>query len=420
MNDLVISLQPGESPDLSYQHFNALLDALGCPVTNERPSIYSSILTRGGIHPSVFLAFWLIESNLGKEGIQAQYNTRNPGNVRTPEIPNLASGVVNTPKRNFVTYDTWAKGTEDWVARLKGPKYLGRGLATIRQILPVYAPKSDSNDPVIYGDKVLTLIDTWRKAVVSKPAITVYHTATKFGGYSGTRQRRLIVSHVTGVAKDRLSDHGSLSWLHDEIAGSPSVNFLIARSGQIFEIVDPYGEAPWTNGIDYSIYPRGKNPNMANPVIAEFTNARISPNQYCLTIEHESDSGQNLTAAQWQATLNLQAWLCQTFHITPDATHLIGHNQIDSIDRPYCPGWTDAQWNSLRTNIKALLQPTPVIVDPGFPGALQPDGRTVINGVDFGGEAVCVEEITARVRNDKGERFERTWVGHQLKEWLDR
>lgn len=89
------------------------------------------------------------------------------------------------------------------------------------------------------------------------------------------------------------------------------------------------------------------------------TRAKIAPNQWSITIEHESDTGANLTPAQWEATYALQAWLCREFRITPDGVHLIGHNLIDAIDRPYCPGWTEAQWAKLRTEIARRLGGAP-------------------------------------------------------------
>lgn len=55
--------------------------------------------------------------------------------------------------------------------------------------------------------------------------------------------------------------------------------------------------------------------------------------------------------------------------------------------------------------------------NPGFDHALQPDGRTVLNGVDFGGTAVTVEEVTVQVRNAAGERYTRRWVGYALEPW---
>mgnify|MGYP000990257538 CR=1 FL=1 len=55
--------------------------------------------------------------------------------------------------------------------------------------------------------------------------------------------------------------------------------------------------------------------------------------------------------------------------------------------------------------------------DAGFPGALNAKGETVIGGVNFGGTAVAVEEVTVRVRNAAGVRYERTWAAHELQPW---
>lgn len=76
-------------------------------------------------------------------------------------------------------------------------------------------------------------------------------------------------------------------------------------------------------------------------------------------------------------------------------------------------------------DLRALGKPGAVTTDtqppandnPGFPGALQPDGRTVLNGVDFGGTAVTVEEVAVQVRNAGGERYTRRWVGYALDAW---
>jgi lysozyme len=55
--------------------------------------------------------------------------------------------------------------------------------------------------------------------------------------------------------------------------------------------------------------------------------------------------------------------------------------------------------------------------DKGFPGALQPDGSTVLNGVDFGGIAESVVRVDVTVRNSAGAHYRRTWAGHELFPW---
>ena len=194
---------------------------------------------------------------------------------------------------------------------------------------------------------------------VEKPPITISHTPHKFGGYAnGTRRVRMICNHVTAPRQGALSDHGSLSWLRDPHPGpdgnetSPSCSYLIARSGKIFEIVPPH-KAAWANGIDYDAFPNGPRSNRRNPIIDEAIRGRISPNQWTISIEHEAYNGNGITETQWDATIKLQAWLCQTFRLTPDRVHIITHSEIDGINRPHCTGWTEAHWDRLMGGIHA-------------------------------------------------------------------
>lgn len=190
--------------------------------------------------------------------------------------------------------------------------------------------------------------------------------ATEKYGYAGsTFNGKIIVSHVTAPRAGSLSDHGSLGWLSgpDDDRDSPSVHFLMARSGKVYHIVD-LDKAPWTNGINFTNFPRGVNPatgkkiyDTTNPYITAQMLANKSPNLITFTIEHESYNGQGLTPAQWASTIELQAWLCQQFNIVPQVgLTLCGHFQIDNVNRPYCPGWTVDQWKSLETGIVNRLR----------------------------------------------------------------
>ena len=85
----------------------------------------------------------------------------------------------------------------------------------------------------------------------------------------------------------------------------------------------------------------------------------------------------------------------------------------------------DADVDVLEVSMDDLIAlGTPVAADatnlnPGFPGALQPQGNTVLNGVDFGGNAICVEAVTVQVRNAEGQRYTRRWVGYHLEDWVE-
>ena len=67
-----------------------------------------------------------------------------------------------------------------------------------------------------------------------------------------------------------------------------------------------------------------------------------NPNRYTISIEHEgygSNGGDgNLTEQQYQATLRLHRQLINKWNIPIDRNHIIGHFEIDKINRPNCPG----------------------------------------------------------------------------------
>jgi hypothetical protein len=147
-------------PDLTPARFAAILAEARSPAAPFAGTIYDAFVVTG-VRPSITLAFFKHESRFGTQGVAATYNTRNWGNVRSAERPELAGAPVETPRGRFATYPTWTAGALDWSYRLTGPKYAGRGLLTVRQVLPVYAPPSDGNDPDAYADAVIADVRAW-------------------------------------------------------------------------------------------------------------------------------------------------------------------------------------------------------------------------------------------------------------------
>jgi hypothetical protein len=70
-----------------------------------------------------------------------------------------------------------------------------------------------------------------------------------------------------------------------------------------------------------------------------------NPNVWALGIEHEGYTGNPMPAAQWSMTIWLAAWLAQTYGIPIDRDHIIGHRDIDSVNRKLCPGWSESDWD---------------------------------------------------------------------------
>lgn len=183
-----------------------------------------------------------------------------------------------------------------------------------------------------------------RPTIVPKPS-------PNRGGYAHPHEPQCVVWHIT-------QGTDSLGWLRSP-ASKASANYLIARDGTIYELVEPTVSA-WANGI-------ADSPNLANPIVAACIKQKRNLNTVSISIEHEgftsNNKGGSLTPAQIAATIALTAWLCGEFGIPADRAHIFGHNQIDSVNRPYCPGFSEAEWQSWVASVAARAsgetQPAP-------------------------------------------------------------
>lgn len=155
-----------------------------------------------GIDPAVALAFFRHESTFGKAGICKDYDTKNWGNVRSPEDP-AAGAIIPTRGGPFAKYSSWQLGLVDWCRRLKGPKYAGEGRMTVETIIPKYAPSSDNNNEQAYVNAVKADVAKWSQNVPATYTVRV------------TAQPRLRVRQgpSTRYAQAVLADK-SLAWVN--------------------------------------------------------------------------------------------------------------------------------------------------------------------------------------------------------------
>lgn len=102
-----------------------------------------------------------------------------------------------------------------------------------------------------------------------------------------------------------------------------SAHFGVGKNGEIHQYVDVDNVA-WANGIvDQPSWP--------------LLVTGVNPNYYTVSIEHEGNTGDSLTEAQYQSTLSLHRWLLGELVIVPGPDTIIGHNRIDGVDRADCP-----------------------------------------------------------------------------------
>ena len=147
-------------PRISKAAFARVLVQAASPAATIAAELYD-LCVGEGVDPAVALAFFGHESSYGTAGITKVYDTKNWGNVRTPEDARLGQPISIPGRGSFVKYPTWQNGLLDWCHRLKGPKYAGSGLLTVESILPKYAPGSDGNSPARYAQAVRAAVEDW-------------------------------------------------------------------------------------------------------------------------------------------------------------------------------------------------------------------------------------------------------------------
>ena len=142
-------------PTISAAFINQILSANSSPAAGTGQAIFD-LGQKYGIDPVFAMAFFEHESSFGTKGVARV--TRSAGNIRA------SAGYAQF--EGYRAYRNWTAGFEDWYKLIK-TLYIGQwGLTTVEQIVPVYAPSSDSNDVPAYISAVESAVDQWRSGVV--------------------------------------------------------------------------------------------------------------------------------------------------------------------------------------------------------------------------------------------------------------
>nr|BBH94461.1 hypothetical protein KTA_26600 [Thermogemmatispora argillosa] len=142
------------SPSVSADFIDRVLTAYESPAAGKGQALYADGVAYH-IDPVYALAFFLEESRFGTAGVARV--THSLGNIRA--LPGEAS------YEGYRRYTSWEQGFTDWY-RLIAEEYVARGLITVDQIVPVYAPAADGNDVATYIRTVKLAVDSWRSGKV--------------------------------------------------------------------------------------------------------------------------------------------------------------------------------------------------------------------------------------------------------------
>ncbi len=142
-------------PTIKADFINQVLEHYHSPAVGKGQSLYEEGV-KYHIDPAFALAFFMEESTFGTQGMAKV--THSLGNIRaTPGYPQY---------NGYRLYHTWEEGFNDWYSLISNLYVNQRGLSTVDQIIPVYAPSSDNNDESAYIQNVKNAVDTWRDGTI--------------------------------------------------------------------------------------------------------------------------------------------------------------------------------------------------------------------------------------------------------------
>jgi N-acetylmuramoyl-L-alanine amidase len=139
----------------------------------------------------------------------------------------------------------------------------------------------------------------------------------------------VIVNHVSVGTMSSMD-----SWFTSPDNQVSSAHFGVAKNGSIHQYVS-IDRMAWANGIPKSQFSRA-----TAKVVAD---RNVNPNLYTVSIEHEGHDGA-LTEPQFQSSVwlhrHIRSYIRQTWgkDVPLDSYHVLGHYQINPVQKPNCPG----------------------------------------------------------------------------------
>jgi hypothetical protein len=138
------------SPTITVTEIDRVLQSVNSPMIPYSYNIYVAGI-QYGIDPVFALAFWMKESREASDGSVAAPD-HNPG---------YTEGLATDPRcGRWACWPTWPEGIAGWFHYMR-VFFVDRGIRTVEDILPIYAPSSENNTSG-YIVFVLQHVATWR------------------------------------------------------------------------------------------------------------------------------------------------------------------------------------------------------------------------------------------------------------------
>jgi hypothetical protein len=152
------------SPSLTPQQIDEILHSYQSPATGTGESWYR-LGVQYGIDPAFALAFFVHESTAGTH---ANWIGHKPDGTTTHNIGNIICAGYETCYRSYRDYPSWQTGIEDWYRLIDSEYIQRRGLNTIADVIPIYAPPRATPD---YIASLEYMVDAWRRKYRTLPEV---------------------------------------------------------------------------------------------------------------------------------------------------------------------------------------------------------------------------------------------------------
>lgn len=303
------------------------------------------------IDPLFTLAMAIHESQLLTRGTAV--TTKSWGNTRNPSFGAAPVGEVPGRTGTFPVFATYLDGCTSTVARLASEVWPHPSPYGLRPSIESvfndpsganWAPAGDGgNDPHSYLGSMLRLMNQYSdqadEPITGRTplALTIHDNLTPVNYTTGRGGHRVtaLVMHIT----DGETAAGAIGWFHSP-ASKVSAHYVVDREGTITRVVAEANTA-WANGVL-------NDPNLANPIVVGWVRDGVNPNSETISVEAVGKPNQGWTTKQLAVVDVLNRDIAARWGISINAHTVMGHRDLDHVNRARCPSLTPAQWARLR------------------------------------------------------------------------